>query len=673
MKNIRSITKIIFSFIACVFLCSCAQPGKPYDFSKSDITQYIESFKAKDYAAMYSLCAPAVNIKKEAFIKKYSDIMEGLGVKEISIDNITGPDENGVFKYTATYNTEEYGDFTNDFTLRTGFKDDKWLVLWDYSLIFPELEEGGSVRVKTLKAQRGEMFGAGGELIAENAYADTIYMEPLKVRDIGAVAAAVSPITGVSQTELVDMFNKAVQNGTQAVPLGAFFHDQLNEQQRQSIEAVAGLGIDDKMYTPIRNYPLKEAAAQIAGYIGLVDPENIPDGYKSTDKVGKAGLESAFEEQLRGKDGKIVYIEDRWGRNIRTLYEVRDEQGQDLWLTIKPELQQRAYNALTTHLTPEQTGVAIVMDAKTGYVEAMAAYPSYDNNLFTFPVSEEVFKTMTLFPWATQGGYPPGSVIKPFTATAALEGGVITPETEFEGTITDNKWYPDGEGWYIKRVSDSGWPIKLANAIRSSDNIYFAYVAMKMGEEKLMNYLESIGMEEAVPFDLPVKEANVKNETTTINRKLLADMGYGQGDLLVTPLQLAAMYTALANGTGDMMKPILVKQTKRTEGLDYVTITDRQPEVWKQGAVSESTVRTLLPMLENVVSHGTAYDSRIPGIRMAGKTGTAEIGQNKAREISWYAAFWVDGNYDRLVVVMVDTAAEKGAVKFDIAKALLTP
>jgi hypothetical protein len=235
--------KMISIFIACMFLCSCARPSNPYDFSKSDITQYIESFKAKDYRTMYSLCAPAVDIKEKDFIKKYSDIMEGLGVKEITVDNVTGPDENGVFTYTATYKTEEYGDFTNDFTLRTGFKDDKCVVLWDYSLIFPDLEEGGSVRVKTLNARRGEMFGADGELIAENSYADTIYMDVAKVQDIGAVAATVSPITGVSQTELVDMFNKAVNKGTQAIPLGAYFHDQLTDQQRQSIEAVPGLGI----------------------------------------------------------------------------------------------------------------------------------------------------------------------------------------------------------------------------------------------------------------------------------------------------------------------------------------------------------------------------------------------------------------------------------------------
>lgn len=665
---------MILLCIACAALCSCAQPDNPYDVSKSDITQFIASFKVKDYNTMYSLCAPAVDIKKKDFIEKYSDIMEGLGVTEIQVNSIMGPDEDGVFIYTATYKTQEYGDFTNDFTVRTGFKDGKCVVLWDYSLIFPEMEQGSSVRIKTLKAQRGEMFGADGSLIAENAFADTLYMDVTKVQDIAAVANAVTPITGITQSKLVEMFNKAVENETKAVALKAFPSGGLTAEQRSAIEAVPGLGIDDKMYTPIRYYPLKEAAGQIAGYTGLVDPKNIPEGYSDTDRVGKAGLEAAFEQQLRGKDGKIVYIEDKWGNNVRTLYEVKDEQGQDLWLTIKPDLQMRAYNSLITHLTPEQTGVAIIMDADTGHVEAMASNPSYDDNLFSFPIPQDVLKNMSQFPWATQGGYPPGSVIKPFTATAALEKGAITPETEFEGTIVNNKWTPEGEGWTVTRADDSGWPIKLSNAIVHSDNIYFAFAAMRLGDESFLNYLERIGMSEAVPFDLPVKKANIKNANRKMDKKLLADMGYGQGDLIVTPIQLAAMYTALANGTGNMMKPILVQKTKRTEGLEYAVVTDRQPEVWKEGAVSKSTIQTLLPMMTDVIkNHGTGAKADIPGIGLAGKTGTAEIGEDKAREISWFAAFWTDGNYKRLVVVMVDTAAGAGTVKFDIAKELLTP
>lgn len=663
--------KLLALLILVCFLSSCAE-------SKADlydISQYLESFMAKDYETMYSLTYPMVDIGKKDFIEKYSNIFEGLGVTDIIIDDLSEPDENGMYTYTATYKTKDYGDFTNDFTLRAGIKRDKCVVFWDYSLIFPEMEQGSSVRVKTLKATRGEMFGADGSLIAGNSYADTIYMDVTKVQDITAVANAIIPITGITHTALVDKFNNAVKKEIRMVSLGAYPKTGLTEQQRESILAVPGLGIDDRMYTPIRNYPLGEAASHIAGYTSFADGDNIPEGYTESDRIGVTGLEKTYEHELRGKDGKIVYIENRWGDNVRTLFEDPMRQGQDLRLTVKPALQQRAYDALKTNLKEGQSGAAIVMDASTGYVEAMASYPSYDANLFTFPVSEEQFKAMTMFSYATQGLYPPGSVIKPFTATAALENGAITPGTVFTGKIVGNTWHPDGYWpWKdIKRAGNSGTPLKLSNAIIHSDNIYFAFAAMQLGDDKLIDYLKRIGMEEAVPFDLKVNEANIKNEDRSMDRRLLAEMGYGQGQLLISPIQMAAMYTAFANGTGDMMKPMLVERMCSAEGLDYVTVKENKPEVWKEDAVSQSSLGTLLPMMKDVVksSHGTGHSANIPGIGLAGKTGTAEI--DEKREISWFACFWTDGNYKRLVVVVVDAAPDEGSVKFAIAKELLTP
>src|SRR5690606_39183905 len=122
----------------------------------------------------------------------------------------------------------------------------------------------------------------------------------------------------------------------------------------------------DKMYTPIREYPLGESAAHIIGYTGSPPKDKPPEGYSASDKIGLMGLESAFESQLRGKDGKIVYIEDNFGKNVRTLYEQPAEQGQDLWLTIKPQMQRKAYELLSTNLSQGQSGVAIVMDASNG-------------------------------------------------------------------------------------------------------------------------------------------------------------------------------------------------------------------------------------------------------------------------------------------------------------------
>lgn len=669
MISVRTKLKLLVLLILICFLSSCGESKT----TAYDISQYLESFKAMDYKKMYSLTAPMADIKEKEFIKKYEDIFKGLGVTEITIDNLSGPDDNGTYTYTAIYKTDKYGDFTSGFSLRAGFKGDKCVVFWDYPLIFPEMEEGSSVRVKTLKATRGEIFGADGSLIAENSFADTIYMDVAKVQDITAVENTVAPITGITHFELVDMFNKAVQNEVKVVSLGAFPENGITEKQRERILAIAGLGIDDKMYSPIRNYPLGETASQIAGYTSFVDGDNIPEGYSKSDRIGVKGLENTYESELRGNDGKIVYIENRWGDNVRTLYEEPMEQGQDLRLTIKPALQRRAYDALKTNLKEKQSGVAIVIDASTGYVEAMASYPSYDDNAFTFPVSKEQLKTMTMYSYATQGRYPPGSVIKPFTAAVALENRAITPDTAFTGRIVKNKWTPDGNWpWKpIKRVSNSGTPLKLRNAIVHSDNIFFAFVSMRLGSEKFIEYLKRIGFDEAVPFDVFVEKGNIINSDTKMYKRLLAEMGYGQGQLLITPIQMAAMYTAIANGTGDMMKPVLVEKTCRDEGLEYVTVKENKPEVWKQDALSKNSLKTLLPMMKEVVRRGTGYLGKIPGIGLAGKTGTAEI--DKKREISWFACFWTGGYYKRLVVVMVDAAPDEGPVKFKIAKELLTP
>lgn len=679
----KTIKLLLCTLIAFALLCACTVETA----TSNDISDYLSSFTAMDYAAMFACTETAADLEGEAyeaqkdkFVSKYDAIFTGLGVTQIAIENLSGPDENGTYTYTATYKTKDYGDFTNNFTLKSREEEGQCYVRWDYSLIFPEMEEGCSVLVRTLTAQRGEIFAADGSLLAANSYADTIYMDVTKVQDIKAVTSAVSPITGLTETEIVEKFNNAVENEYNVVSLGAFAKNELTEVQRASIEAVPGLGIDDALYTPIRDYPMGEAASHIVGYTQYA--KETDEGYSTSDRKGVEGLEAAYEEQLRGKDGKIIYIRNKWGDNIRTLWEDPMEEGQDLRTTIEPRLQQMAYDALSQSLSLEEgeKGVAIVMDASTGYVQAMASYPSYDNNIFTFPVSEEVWDNLIseesgqpLYSYATRGLYPPGSVIKPFTATAALESGTITPDTEFTGAIIDNKWTPDEEGWTwqpITRVDDSGIPLKLFNALTKSDNIYFAWAAMQMGTDTYPDYLSRIGFEEAVPFDLPVGEANLID--STMYRRMLADMGYGQGELLVAPIQVAAMYTAFASGTGDMMQPILVEKLCRTEGLDYVTVEQHDPAVWIENAVSQSSLGTLQPMLEAVISSGTGKPVRIPGIMIAGKTGTAEI-QGKSREASWFAGYWVGGSYDRLVIVMVDVAAEEGPVKFEIAKRLLMP
>jgi penicillin-binding protein len=672
--------KMLICVLTVVILTACAAgPQAVYD-----VNAWVTAMAARDYEAMWAQVDPAVDIDKDSFINKYDAIFSGLGVKEITIDNIIGPDENGFFTYTATYKTQDYGDFESDYSLQMISGGEGSRVYWNYSLIFPDMEPGSSVQIQTLNATRGEIFAEDGSLLARNAYADTLYMDVSKVKDIVGVAEVVCPLTGMTPPELADIVYKAKKQKANIIKLDAFFANELREDQKQSILSVPGLGIDDEMYTPIRDYPLADSAAHIVGYTGFLSEENLPEGYEISDRVGVAGLEAAYETQLRGKDGKIIYIEDKWGKNIRTLWEVPMEQGQDLRLTIKPDLQKRAYEALKNNLILEegQSGVAIVMDAATGSVEAMASFPSFDDNVFTFSLSDDMFNYLfksdfkPLMSLATQEWYPPGSVIKPFSATAALEAGVITTDSEFDGVIVDNKWQTEDKTVNVTRINENaGSPLMLPNALKSSDNIYFAWAALRLGADKLMDYYERIGFKQDVLFDLPVKTSSVMNTGSMMTKQMLADMGYGQGELVVTPLQMASMYTAFANQTGDIMQPVLVKKICRADGLDYVALSDKEPSVWVDNAVSQSSLDTLTPMMKEVIDHGTGYAVRQQGVSlpipMAGKTGTAEM--DKTREISWFACYWLDGYYDRLVLVMVDVATEKGPVKFTIASELLAP
>ena len=671
--------KILICVLVVMLMLTACSAGQQASY---DISAWVSALTAMDYEAMWAQTDPAVTIDKDGFINKYNNIFSGLGVKEITVDNIVGPDENGRFTYSATYKTQDYGDFTNDYSAQMIDTAEGCFVFWNYSLIFPDMDPGSSVKIKTEKAQRGEIFAADGSPLALNAYADTLYIDITKVKDIVEVANAVCKFTDMTPPELADILYKAKKSNQTIMKLDAFFSTDLTEEEKQSILAVPGLGIDDKMYTPIRYYPLGESAAHIIGYTGFLSGEDLPEGYEASDRVGVAGLEAAYETELRGKDGKIIYIEDKWGKNVRTLWEDPMEEGQDLRLTINPDLQKKAYEALKNNLLLEegQSGVAIVMDAKTGDVQAMTSFPSYDDNVFTFSLTDDMnnylFKSdfQPLMFLATQGLYPPGSVIKPFSATAALEAGEITPDSEFDGTIVDDLWEPEDMNVRVKRINDNaGWPLKLGNALKSSDNIYFAWAALRLGADKLMEFYEHIGFDQDVPFDLPVKTSSDKKASTMMKDQLLADMGYGQGELVVTPLQMAAMYTAFANKTGNIMRPILVKSLCRTQGTDYVTLSKQDETVWIQNAVSQSSLDTLTPMMKTVIDSGTGHAAKIPGVPMAGKTGTAEIGNDKAREISWFACYWLDGFYDRLVLVMVDVATEKGPVKFSIANELLAP
>ena len=192
--------KFLLLGAAVLMLAACTAQAVP---ERHDISGYIEAFEAMDFEAMWEYVSPDAGVDKDTFLSKYEAIFSGLGVESVEVSNLSGPVEDGVYTYTATYRTKDYGDFTNDYklTVRPDIGGDA-KVLWEYSLIFPEMEEGSTVRVETLKAARGEIFASDGTLMARNTYADTVYLDTQKVKDIAAAAAAAAPVTGLTEAEI---------------------------------------------------------------------------------------------------------------------------------------------------------------------------------------------------------------------------------------------------------------------------------------------------------------------------------------------------------------------------------------------------------------------------------------------------------------------------------------
>ena len=320
----------------------------------------------------------------------------------------------------------------------------------------------------------------------------------------------------------------------------------------------------------------------------------------------------------------------------------------------------------------------------------MSSWPGYDLNSFARGISSADYNALLsmsntpLYNRLTQGLYPPGSVLKAFTAVAALQTGALDQDYVFTGLIEDDYWLPtefgDWMGSRIKRTEVKYGrmsPLNMRSAIVHSDNIYFANASLLLGWDNYETYMESIGFGDTMPFDLNVATSQLYNEGTELSLMLLAESGYGQGELLTTPLQMAVMFSAFANG-GNIMQPYIVESLCETKGITYDTVSTTQPKLWKSGVIDQTSLDIVVPYLQDVVDknlNGTGRSLKVNSVQVAAKTGTAEIGNDKSREISWFAGFrcGVEAEDARLVLVMLEipTEDEYTSLKFDVAREML--
>jgi cell division protein FtsI/penicillin-binding protein 2/flagellar basal body-associated protein FliL len=644
--------------------------NKPKNKPEDVLQTFASYINDKKYEDMYSLLSSKskANISEEDFIKRNKNIYEGIEAENFSVDIQSIENENKLAKVTYKNSMDTMSghvDFTNTVTLELN-EEKEYKIDWTSNLIFPKLNTEDKVRVKTIEAKRGSILDRNGEYLATNGVASKIGLVPGKMsdnreEDIAKIAELLNMTSDGINSELSASYVKA----DTFVPLKTVGKNEM--ELKNKLLEIKGIKIID---ADERIYPQGVSTSQLVGYIQPINAEELKekakDGYTSSSKIGKYGLERAYESTLRAVNGSEIYIEDANGNKKTSIAKQEQKDGQDVKLTIDSKLQQTVYEQFK-----DDKSAVVVMNPKTGEVLALASCPSFDSNDFSLGMTTADYKNLTENPdnllynryLAT---YAPGSSFKPIIGAIGLTTGAFSADDDFGRSGT--KWQNDSSwgDFYITTLSTYNGPANLKNALIHSDNIYFAKAALKIGGKNLINSLKNIGFGQQIEFPQTISKSSYSNSESFTNETQLANSGYGQGEVLVNPIHMAMMYSAFVN-EGNMIMPYLeYKENASSQTAKY----------YKENAFSKEAANEVRDGLIQVVENpsGTAHTAKIEGKTIAGKTGTAEIKQSKddteGTEIGWFNAFNV-GESDEsllLVVSMVENVKGKGGSHYLLPK-----
>ncbi|PLX93487.1 MAG: penicillin-binding protein 2 [Desulfuromonas sp.] len=512
------------------------------------------------------------------------------------------------------------------------------LRLWYLQVInadrYATLSEKNRFRYLPIAAPRGTVLDRNGAVLVDNRPAFGLSALRQEVDDPEALIHGVAPLLEVSQEKLWDAWRSGSRFPRyRPVPLAHDIgRDSMERLQEHSVD-LPGSFID---VLPMRSYPGEELAAHLFGYLGeITEAELTPRreaGYRPGDQIGKGGLEKSFEEVLRGEEGERLVEVDVKGRQMRQVSTQEPLPGSHLSLTLLRPLQQAAETSFG-----DQAGAAVVLDVHSGEILAMVSRPSFNPELFARGISGQAWIDLLKDPRhplqfkAINGQYPPASTFKIVTALAALEAGVASSATTVDcqgSIILGNRafrcWKKDGHG-----------ATNLKKALRESCDVWFYEVALRLGIDRLSTFALSLGLGES--FGLPLEgEKRGLIPTRQWKRERYKTGWYdgetiiaaiGQGFVLATPLQLAVMTATVANG-GTVYKPQVVKSIRSPQGEEVYQMS---PEVLQTVEISERSLNAVKRSLEAVVNerHGTGWATHFDELKVAGKTGTAQVVKRK--------------------------------------------
>ena len=662
MKN----KKVIIIISVIVILAIVAIAGAIFVINKNApkpeeaLSAYISLLNEQKYEEMYNMISEysKTQISQEDFIKRNKNIYEGIDAYDIKIipSETIKDGKTYSIKYDESMSTSA-GTMNFSNTTKLVKENKEYKISWASSLIFPELRANDKVRVSTLSAKRGEILDRNGEKLAENGTISSVGIVPGKLGESKEESISkISELTGVSTDYINKQISASYVKDDTFVPIKKVSAD--NTELKSQLLEIPGIKITS---VDARVYPLGEEAAHLIGYVQAISAEELKQkegkGYNSSSIIGKAGLEQAYEDTLRGVDGTEIYIADENGNKLKTLATQDKKDGTDVKLTIDSLIQKNLYSQMK-----DDKGFFVVMNPTTGELLATVSTPSYNSNDFVLGMTTDKWNELNndaskpLYNRFLQS-YCPGSTFKPITAAIGLTSGKLTTDTTFN--YSGLKWQKNSS-WgdvFITTLTAYSGPKNIANALIHSDNIFFGQAAMQIGKDTFCSGLDKLGFNEdidqTIKFPLSFKKSQYSNsEKADMNEKKLADSGYGQGDILVNPIHMASIYSAFANN-GNMVKP-------------YIEYEDGKTEYLKENVFTSDAANTVKNDLIQVVENpeGTATDMKVPGVTIAGKTGTAELKttstDTESGTLGWFDCFTIDysaGNAnvnDMLIIGMVE-------------------
>jgi len=496
------------------------------------------------------------------------------------------------------------------------------LQVWEGLKYYKLAEENAAKTIPSL-APRGIIYDRYGRILAENRPVFFVQIMPhLLDKDLKLKEQVLSRLENLLKQK-IDYQVSAVQPVIikENIPLETVV--RIEEQKEELKGVVVGS-------RPLRFYPFGTAASHLLGYVGEIEADELKrlkeKGYQLGDIVGKDGIEKYYEEELKGSNGGQKVEVDVYGKPVRLLESFDPIAGSDLKLTIDLDLQIAAEKALGN-----REGAVVILDPKTGEILALVSHPNYDPNR----VWEALKHGRHPFMNRALATYPPGSIFKVITLTAALEEKLTHPGEVFYcpgyyliGQRKARCWKESGHGH-----------LTVEEGLVQSCDVVFYELGRRLGPERLARYARFYGLGERLGIDLPQEKRGLV-PTEEWKRQVLREpwyegdsinYGIGQGFLQVTPLQMAAVYGAVA--TGKRVKPFLVSEIRKHNGQVIYQVSSSKGEPLP---FAKETLEVLRKALKAVVDRGTGIAARMTEVSVSGKTGTA---QNPGLPHAWFLCY----------------------------------